>query len=219
MRTRINTLVCLALVLLFTLGACGGKKKVSAPPDSAATATSETTVAADGADTGTTGVPGTTAPAAGPSCPSKPEPTEPITGAGTPDGVLFAKIQLEDTRCAELVIFSFKSKAKAEVGYTAQYVTGPFTDAQSGAPIQIRGTAFIQVKFQPAYAFDPETGQPTYEGPKQYTPAGGEHVTQFAQTDAFEGVVTWVIGLDAKRPFAVKPGPVTSDPEFIIEIT
>lgn len=216
MRTRIGTLVCLTLVVAVALGGCGGKKKSSAPIDSG---TTTVTVAPDGADTAATTVPGETTTTTLPGCKSKPEPTGPVTQAGTPDGVIFTNVRRDGDRCTDLVIFSFKSAAKAKIGYTVEYTTGPFTNASSGEPVQVNGTAFIRVKFQPAYPYDPATGQVSYDGPKIFTPAGGNYVTQVAQTDASEGVVTWIIGLNAKRPFAVKNGPESVEPEMAVEVT
>jgi len=208
-RNRIGNVAVVALVLVLALGACGGKKKSSAPAGDDASATT----VAGGAPTTVA-----TTPTTLPPCPEKPEPTGPLTQAGAVGGAMFTNVRRDGDRCVDLVIFSFASTSKDEVGYTAEYATGPFVDSASGEPVNVSGNAFIRIKFQPAYGYDPETGQATYDGPRVFTPAGGTHVTQLGETESYEGVVAWVIGLDEKRPFTVKsvPGP---DPEVAVEIS
>jgi hypothetical protein len=43
----------------------------------------------------------------------------------------------------------------------------------------------------------------TYSGPRTITPTGMKTVKGVAVFDAAEAVVGWVVGLDAKHPFAV----------------
>ena len=69
--------------------------------------------------------------------------------------------------------------------------------------MRVAGTAFVVVRCSPAYGYDFESGRTTYTGPKNLTPSGTTHVHALAETGDFEGVVSWVIGLDAQRPFSV----------------
>jgi hypothetical protein len=81
----------------------------------------------------------------------------------------------------------------------------------SGAPVTVSGSAFVRLRCEPAYGYDFASGKPTYTGPKQITASGTQHVRELVQTGDFEGVLTWIIGLDAQRPFAAAtasvPGP------------
>ena len=62
------------------------------------------------------------------------------------------------------------------------------------------------MRCKPAYGYDFETGKTTYTGPKRITPPGTYHVREVVETGDFEGVLNWVIGLDAQRAFAFTAG-------------
>lgn len=72
------------------------------------------------------------------------------------------------------------------------------------AQIAVPGNAFVVVKVQPGYGFDFETGKQTYNGPKSVPVTNANHVQGIVETGDFEGVLTWVIGMDTKRPFSVQ---------------
>jgi hypothetical protein len=101
------------------------------------------------------------------------------------------------------VIFSFILKGQGEPSCGVAYNNGPFSDDASGALVKVRGAAFLVVHCSPAYGHDFESGRTTYTGPKDISPSGTRHVREVVETGDFEGVVTWVVGLDAPRPFRV----------------
>ena len=101
------------------------------------------------------------------------------------------------------MIFDYTGKGTDLPGYTISYGAPPFTQDGSGAPVSVAGGAFIVVKVQPGYGYDFETGTATYNGPKTIS-VTGNHVRQVVETGDFEGVLTWVIGLDSKQPFVVQ---------------
>jgi hypothetical protein len=117
-------------------------------------------------------------------------------------------VQRVGDNCVDHVVFSVTSKSGNPPGYRITYGTPPFTQDASGAPVAVRGNAFVVVRVQPAYGYDFENGRATYTGPKRIAPGDANHVTEIVETGDFEGVLTWVIGLDAKRPFTVE---ATSD--------
>ena len=94
---------------------------------------------------------------------------------------------------------------------TIVYTAPPFSMDGSGAPVTVSGSAFIRLRCEPAYGYDFASGQPTYTGPKRITATGTKHVKELVQTGDFEGVLSWVIGLDGERPLsaatATVPGP------------
>lgn len=59
------------------------------------------------------------------------------------------------------------------------------------------------VRCFPAYGYDFETGRTTYTGPNRIEAKGTRHVREIVKTGDNEGVLTWVIGVDARRPFTV----------------
>jgi hypothetical protein len=99
------------------------------------------------------------------------------------------------------VIFSFILKGQGEPSCGVAYDSGPFSDDASGATVKVRGAAFLVLRCSPAYGHDFESGRTTYTGPKDVIPAGTRHLREIVETGDFEGVVTWVVGLDARRPF------------------
>ena len=77
----------------------------------------------------------------------------------------------------------------------------------------VAGTAFVVVRCAPAYGYDFETGRTDLHRARSASPpTGTHHVREVVETGDFEGVLTWVIGLDAQRPFRVtrrRHGPPT----------
>ncbi|HVJ96615.1 MAG TPA: hypothetical protein VNC41_07270, partial [Acidimicrobiia bacterium] len=61
-----------------------------------------------------------------------------------------------------------------------------------------------------------DTSKKTYTGPNRITPAGANHVEEMVLVSDFEGSLTWVIGLDVKRPFTVQ---ATGDPQPQLVVT
>ncbi len=102
------------------------------------------------------------------------------------------------------MVFGFTSKTADPPGYTITYGNPPFVQDASGKSVTVKGSAFIVVRVSPGYGYDFEHGTPTYTGKKHIVPAGANHVKEIVETGDFEGVLTWVIGLDTKRPFTVQ---------------
>jgi hypothetical protein len=98
------------------------------------------------------------------------------------------------------------------------YKPGPFHDAGSGNAHPVSGTAFVVVRLHTAWIVD--FGQPsaplTYHGPKSVRPTGVAHVQDVELTDAFEGYVAWVVGLDSPRPLTV--ATTASPPTLVVTI-
>ena len=100
-------------------------------------------------------------------------------------------------------MFRYRLRGVAPPSCKIDYQPGPFVQAGSGAAAPVAGTAFVVVRCFPAYTYDFETAANTYSGPQRIEETGRRHVRELALTDADEGVLTWVIGLDARRPFKV----------------
>ncbi|HEX5096537.1 MAG TPA: hypothetical protein VFX21_11005, partial [Acidimicrobiia bacterium] len=104
--------------------------------------------------------------------------------------------------CTDAVAFTFTATGDGP-DYTIEYQPGPFTMDASGDPVDVDGAAFLTVRFTPAYGFNFDTGQATYNGPDSVTSPGAFFVQEVAKTGDFEGVVSWVIGVDQARDYAV----------------
>ena len=149
-------------------------------------------------------------------CQPIPVPKTPVQSpVAGPDVYLRSVDQRVDT-CVDHVIFGFRNSASAPPGYTITYGSPPFAQDGSGTPIPVRGRAFIVVKVQPGYGFDFVTNQPTYTGPRRIPFQRANHVTEVVETGDFEGVLTWVIGLDSKRSFSVE---ATGAPQTQLVVT
>jgi hypothetical protein len=106
--------------------------------------------------------------------------------------------------CTDTITFTFRPNAAPMPGYQVQYADPPFTTT-AGQTVTPAGTAFLKIRFIPAWTvdFDQASAPLTYTGPRTLTPTGLHSVRGLALYDASEAVVGWVIGLDGRRPFAV----------------
>jgi hypothetical protein len=106
--------------------------------------------------------------------------------------------------CHDQVLFQYQVRGIAPPSCKIEYRPGPFVLDASGAPVTIAGNAFLVVRCFPAYTYDFETGATTY-GEKRIDPGGRiRHVRELVKTGDNEGVLTWVIGLDARRGFTIE---------------
>jgi hypothetical protein len=183
----------LVSVLGLLLAACGsssGKQAEQGAP---------TTVVAPDATTSTLPFTTTSLP-----CQPVPMPDTPVSNPSPSKAVLLTAVRERSDGCVDHIIFDFKGKSPDAPGYTLTYGTPPFVQDGSGAPVPVAGSAFIVVRLSPAYGYDFETGVQTYNGARRIAATGANHVTEVVETGDFEAVVTWVIGLDTKRPFTVE---------------
>jgi hypothetical protein len=185
-------------VLLFTLAACGGDDDdnvgANDTTDASTTATTASSTTAVSDTTG--GTDGTTA------CPPLDGATTDETNAPSPGNGLLTNVTLTTGDCTDAVAFTFTS-TNGGPGYDIKYEPGPIVQDGSGEPVDVAGSAYLVVRFEPAYGFDFNTGTPTYTGPDHVTSPGAFFVKDVAETGDFEGVVHWAIGLDQQRAYAV----------------
>jgi hypothetical protein len=114
-------------------------------------------------------------------------------------------VALKSEKCVSIVSFELEPEAKV-MGYDVSYQpadTAKIEDA-SGNPVEIAGNAFLVVKLTPAMTakIDGDQVTKTYTGPNRLPGKGP--ITEVVKTGDFEGVVTWVIGLDRKLPFGAE---------------
>ena len=122
-----------------------------------------------------------------------------------PETMFLSAVRVDSQACADRIIFDFKPANGASPGYAVEY--RPADEAQtedaSGNHIPIAGNTFLVVRFEPAATADISGGtlDRTYTGPRTIAPAGMHWVRQISKTGDFEAVLTWVIGVDGRRPF------------------
>lgn len=102
-------------------------------------------------------------------------------------------VSISRAGCADRIVFRFAQRVP---GYRVAYepAARAKTEDASGRRLRIAGTTFLVVRFN---------NTTTRAEPRRVAGAGG-HVRETVRTGAFEAVVTWAIGLDAKRPFRVR---------------
>ena len=156
-----------------------------------------------------------------PDCPPLPrastEKKERPAPASVPT-IFLTDVQVEAAECADRVAFTFRDHAGALPGYTVSYEpesTAKIEDA-SGRRIEVAGTAFLVVRMMNVMTAEiaGDKVTPTYTGPRRITPDGTRFVREVVKTGDFEAVVTWVIGLDGKRPFAA----TASGAQLIVDV-
>lgn len=133
--------------------------------------------------------------------------TDAAQGGGDAPTRLLTDVRVGAHGCYERVTFELKPKsgeADGPVAWKAAYEQGPITEDGSGHPVKVKGTAFLVVTMRASGAdLSQEAAPATYTGPTSMEAADSIRIQQVRRTGDFEGVLTWVIGLDKKRPFRV----------------
>lgn len=206
--SRFGIVVVVGVVLL--ANGCGGDDdKGSAPPKG--TTTSSTT----SSSTTTTSTSTTT------TVPGGPGGIDPLTGAATtPVSVppvrptaLLTTVRAARQEGFDRVVFEFEGQAP---GYDVRYVPRPVHEDGSGAPIEVRGGAVVQVRMEAASGSDLSSAvlRRTYTGPTRIDPKTPE-VVEIVRTGDFEAVLGWAIGVRDRVDFKVttltSPGRVVID--------
>jgi hypothetical protein len=124
-------------------------------------------------------------------------------------------ISLGSDKCSAKVLFGFEQQAPGP-GYEVSYQSADTAKVEdgSGNPIEIDGEAFLVVKLTPAMTakIDGDQVTKTYTGPSRLPGTGP--IAEVVKTGDFEGVVTWVIGLDRKHLFTTD----ASDSQLVVKI-
>ncbi len=171
------------------------------------TGTTTTTTAAT-----TTAGPGTTA------CPTL-GGTKAVTVSGPLSRLIGASISTGAHPCYERVVITLQdsgSPASARFpGYEVAYVAKPVRLEPSDEPVALAGGAALSVTLQ-SWMTGVALGVTGYEGPRDLFPRNVGAIRELRLTQDFEGVSTWVIGLDKKRNFRVWTS--SNPPRLVIDI-
>jgi hypothetical protein len=121
--------------------------------------------------------------------------------------LLLSDVRVGTHDCYERVAFEFRPQegdSAGPLGYKVEYQPGPVTQDGSGEPVAVKGNAYLVVRLT-ATGVDltKETAPPTYTGPTSLEPAGAKSIRQVRRVGDFEGVLTWVVGLETPVPFTV----------------
>lgn len=208
----LRRLAILAAAGALVLGACSGDDNddlsagETTSPSSAADATTSTSSAGEST---TTTAPG--CPVAGDTDFEEARSGTDAAGGAAPGALNGVAVETSDDGCVDRVEFAFRD---AVPGYLVDYQPGPFTQDGSGEAVQVDGTQYVVVRFEPAHTFDFETGEEIYTGPREVKPEGTRFVREVQNTGDFEAVVTWVIGVSERAPVAVS----TEGPRLVVSL-
>jgi len=216
---RIPRAVVCGCVVVVALAACGSDKKKSEGAPSTSVSATTSTIATRPSTTTSISHPVVTdvfPTSSLPPCQLVPAPKTPVQSPVAGTDVYLTAVDTQGDNCVDHVIFGFKNAGSDPPGYSITYGSPPFAQDGSGTPIAVKGSSFIVVQVKPGYGFDFVANQPTYTGPKRIAFTNANHVTEVVETGDFEGVLTWVIGLDSKRPFTVE---ATGAPKTQLAVT
>ncbi len=203
MTHRVPAFVAFMALALLVTACSSGSDKVSTTTRSSSASSSTTTSTSVASTTSSSTTAASTPPPTGPCGPDNGslnalQMSPPASG---PSSLLTSVTVRATARCTDEVVFAFATGSPVPVPVTISIVKPPFTLAGSGAPVAVAGQRFYKVQFEPASTFDFTSGHATYTGPTNIIPTGTSHVRQVVNTVAFEGVVTWIIGVGPDDEF------------------
>jgi len=192
--------------LVLLLGACGSdKKEVSTSSTTTRASSATSSPSSSSTPSVATPPPSSVTTTTAETCPNRGSSAPRTTTAAQP-AALLTKVGVTNSGCRDSVTFTFEESGSAVPSCKVEYKPGPFAQDGSGAPVTVAGNAFVSVRCAPAYGYDFQSGTTTYTGPKHITPTATRHVREVVETGDFEGVLNWVIGLDANRCFFITAG-------------
>lgn len=195
-RWRIGAAAIVVVLVVAACGSSGGSKAVTSTTSRRTTTASSSTTTSTSTSTTTTS---TTAPCSFSGTTLRSEQTATVA-----ETFLLRSVRITPGACTDTITFGFSSAAGAgPPPYAIELVSPPFAQAGSGAPISLPGRTFLKVKFSPAWTADLQTGAATYTGPQRLEPKGAAVTRAVVLSDAFEGVVTWLMGMDGPGRYRV----------------
>lgn len=205
-------------VALLLLAACSSDKATSgtpAPVESStvpvATTIPTATTAADTTASPTTTAAtttSTTAPCTVSGDASKKQSSDPLAMSS----LVGSDIRTGTHPCFERIVIELEGSGDFP-GWWVEYVDDPVRLGESDEFVDITGNATLLVRMG-MWMQDMEGNG--YPGPLQVFPTDVSHILELRNTENFEGVTLWAIGLDAKRPFTVSV--LSGPPRLVIDV-
>lgn len=135
--------------------------------------------------------------------------------AGQPTALLVAVRQASQPGFQRVVLeFAGDTAPQYRIGYE----TPPVRQPGSGFPVDIPGSAVLQIHAEPASQVDmsQQDFPPTYDGPLQIPMQGPGPATDLVFVGDFEANLYWAVGLTRESPFAV--GVLSNPTRLVIDI-
>jgi hypothetical protein len=142
---------------------------------------------------------------------------EPVGRPGTVPRAQIGGLSVVNAAGIGQITFTFlpNGNVAAVPQVTVRPATPPFSKDPSGLPLEVAGTAFLEIVLHGGTALD-ESYQPTYEGPVDFAPAGSP-IVEMKRAGDFEAVSSWVVGLDG--PPCVRILPFDGTSRLVIEVS
>lgn len=103
----------------------------------------------------------------------------------------------------ERVVFEFRGDALPD--YSVEYSAEVPTQCGSGAAMHVAGAAHLVVRMSPAQAHAPVGGDERSTIASRAMAVAFPSVRSLTVSCDFEGVLAWIVGVDARRAFRVTP--------------
>jgi hypothetical protein len=161
----------------------------------------------------------TAAPTIAPSNPTSPTACATRVNAGIAPSDRLTDVAVEAGIGVDKIVFTFGPSTGIPSGTDPtgelKPTTPPFSLGGSGADVSVAGHRFIAVTFR-GMAIADEQGNPSYTGPSDIKPMALA-VRQLRLVDDFEGVVTWIVGVDG--PACVAVTSLSSPKRIVVAVT
>ena len=185
--------LALGLSVTLVVAACAASRTPSSEPSaSASPTTSPQPTPTPTTEPSATPSPQPTASTASPSAAACTLPSPGPLASNT-----LVNASLERTSSGARIVFSFGSRppdSVADPTIAIVFDEPPFSMAGSGQPVTVVGQRFLMVRMNGMVHGLPD-GSPVYEGERNLRLAGAT-IPQAVLVDDFEGVVSWIVGLD-----------------------
>ena len=139
---------------------------------------------------------------------SKKESSDPLAMSS----LVGADIRTGTHPCFERIVIELEGSGDFP-GWWVEYVDDPVRLGESDEFVDIAGNATLLVRMG-MWMQDMEGNG--YPGPLQVFPTDVSHILELRNTENWEGVTLWAIGLDAQRPFTVSV--LTGPPRLVIDV-
>jgi hypothetical protein len=140
--------------------------------------------------------------------------TLPVEAPASTTRAYLAAVRVASHDSYDRVVFEFED---AVPGYRVSTAQRPVTEDGSGDTVEVEGAALVEVRMESAATarITGENVSPVYRGPARVRTRGAV-VREVVDVGDFEGVVTWVVGLDA-APDGVKVSTLTSPFRLVVD--
>jgi hypothetical protein len=142
---------------------------------------------------------------------------EPVGRPGTVPQAQIRGLSVVNAASVGQITFTFRpaGNVAAVPEVAIRPATPPFSRDPSGLPLEVAGTAFLEIVLRGGTALD-ENYEPTYQGPVDFAPPGSP-IVEMKRAGDFEAVSSWVVGLDRSPCVRILPFDGTSS--LVIEIS